>query len=1112
MSRDSATEAQVNAARPDTSTWLGANAGSGKTRVLTDRVARLLLQDVPPERILCLTYTKAAASEMQNRLFQRLGAWAMMEDAELRTALAELGIEAHLDASALAKARALFAQAIEAPGGLKIQTIHAFCAAILRRFPLEARVSPQFKEMEERAAELLRARIVQDMADGPEAGVVAALARRLSDESFEKVTRALAGARDAFAGAPDAAALARMLDAGLGLPAGLTREGLCATVYLGGEAELLDDLVPLLLGSGTNDRKAGVRLRDRAADPFEALVDLEGVLLTGAGAGAPFSAKIDSFPTKALRNGAAAPLMPALEALMLRVEAARPQRLALLTREASADLHAFAAAFLPRYAAAKAARGWLDFDDLIIKTRDLLTDAKVAAWVLYKLDGGIDHILVDEAQDTSPVQWRVIELLAQEFTSGAGARSETDRTIFVVGDKKQSIYSFQGADPTGFDRMRSAFREKLDPLGAPFQDAALAYSFRSAEAILKLVDLTFQDRAASGFTPGAAHRAFHADMAGRVDLWPVVPPPEAPAERDWTDVLDRPDSANANVVLAGRIAAEIKRMIAEESLPCKDRETGQWTGRAVEPRDVLILVQNRTGIFPELIRACKAAELPIAGADVLKVGAELAVRDLAALMSWLALPEDDLSLATALRSPLFGWSEQALYTLCHGRSEPFLWRTLEARQDAHPETWAMLRDLRDAADFARPYDLIERILIRHEGRARLLSRLGVEAEDGINALLDQAIAYESAETPSLTGFLLWMQTDELKIKRQPDAASNQIRVMTVHGAKGLEAPIVFLPDCAQRKNELRDLVLPAGETVAMAPRVPEMPPALQEARAAALERQLQERDRLLYVAMTRAENWLIVAAAGKLGDNGEAWHDRVRTALEHAHALPQTFPGEIGAGLRFETGAWPGRPAVAPEDATPPAATLPAWLGHLAPIRPTPTPPLNPSRLGGAKALPGGAGLSEAEAMAHGTQVHLWLETLAADPAAADPDDPACAEAQRVIAEPAFGFLFAPGSLAEVTVSTPLPAGGRLRGAIDRLVVTPETVWAVDFKSNAEIPDAPERVPEGLLRQMGAYAAALAPLYPDREIRTALLWTRAPDLMVLPPDLVAKAFARGVAA
>ena len=1108
-----ATRAQIDAARPDASTWLTANAGSGKTRVLTDRVARLLLNGVSPQNILCLTYTTAAASEMQNRLFKRLGAWAMLDDASLRTALQELGVDKDLSPPDLRQARTLFALAIEAPGGLKIQTIHSFCAALLRRFPLEASVSPQFTEIEDRAAELLRADIVDQMADGPEASTVQDMARLSSEQDFNALTATIARQRDQFSCDVD---LGDMLTA-LEQPATLTATEIESSVFLGDEQTLIQRILPHLTNRGGNDLKAAEKLKQIRAFDLSALPMLESVFLTGAGAKNPFSAKLSTFPTKDTKKVIADDL-DALQEFMQRVEVARMSRLALECAQNSLVLQRFAKAFLDRYATAKQMRGWLDFDDLILKARDLLSDPATAAWVLYRIDGGISHVLVDEAQDTSPRQWDVIEALTAEFHSGEGVRDQDDRTLFVVGDKKQSIYSFQGADPKSFDLKAEAFGALFTAAQKPFQHRSLEYSFRSSSAILRSVDTAFDPDRRIGFDRDALHKAFKEHLPGRVDLWPVVPKPDSEPETDWTDPVDRVSARHQDVILAEQIADHIAELTRGEHFIPDEADGGAIAKRRITPGDFLILVQRRHRLFAEIIRACKARELPIAGADKLKVGAELAVKDLTALLSFLATPDDDLALATALKSPLFGWDEQALYALAQGRPKGrLLWQEVRQAQQAHPETLAVLMDLRGQVDFLRPYDLIERILTRHAGRARLLSRLGAEAEDGIDALLSQALSYERTSVPSLTGFIEWLRTDDLEIKRKIDSASDQIRVMTVHGAKGLEAPIVILPETGNRPVRINDQIIPVGGQPIWKPKSADVFGPISDQLQSMRDDQEAERLRLLYVAMTRAEKWLIVAAAGDEEDVAKGWYGIVDETLDLLNA-----PTDEHTGIRrFEEGNWHDQPLLSKPPKQSNQVQLEPYFSTPIPLYPLAEAVLSPSDLGGAKVV-GGSGEDDLEkALAFGSAVHQLLEVLPALPAAerapaaqrmahaALPEDAerAVKQAMAILSDPVLEKLFDGGALAEVPLTAEI-GGRRLHGIIDLLIVAENKVTAIDFKSNRVVPGTAAACPEGILRQMGAYALMLAEVYPAKTIETAILWTQAPSLMHLPPSLTLEALAR----
>ncbi|WP_333829546.1 double-strand break repair helicase AddA [Pararhodobacter sp.] len=1104
-----ASHRQIVAAEPTASTWLSANAGSGKTRVLTDRVARLLLRGVEPQRILCLTYTKAAASEMQNRLFRRLGEWAMLEPGTLTDQLTGLGEPVSDDPELMARARRLFARAIETPGGLKIQTIHSFCSALLRRFPLEAGVAPDFTEADERSLRQLQLEVLDKLANGPEASVLRDLAMVANETALAAVLEQLGRFRDVFDHGTAATDIAALFD----LPEGFTEEALLAEVYLGSEAALIEALLPILMAGAASDLKLAEALRAARSPSVSSLIALEKALLYGATAKAgPFAAKVGAIPTKALREAMPADLLDPLNALALRVEAARTRRQALAAAARTQALHRFARVWIPALEAAKARRGWLDFDDLILRARRLLSDPAVAQWVLFKLDGGIDHILIDEAQDTSPEQWRVVELLTQEFTSGQGAR-EAERTIFVVGDKKQSIYSFQGADLRGFDRMREKFDHALSGIGRQLNHMELKHSFRSSDAILRLVDHCFAPRAgANGLGGAVEHLAFHEQMPGRVDLWPMVPPAGRPEDGEWDEPLDRPSEQNHEIALAQAVADEIRAMIDRG-----ERIDVEGGARPVHEGDFLILVRRRKLLFNEVIRACKARGLEIAGADRLVLSEELAVQDLIALLRFLALPEDDLSLAITLRSPLFGWSEDQLFRLAQGREKQFLWERLRAGPE-WAETVSVLADLRDQIDFLRPYELIERILTRHDGRRRIMARFGPEAEDAIEAFVSLALQYEQGRIPSLDGFLGWLAASDAEIKRQSEAAGRRIRVMTVHGAKGLEAPIVILPDTAERRAPPAMGLSAVKGVPILRMNKPDAPQAQLDADEESAAQRNEESDRLLYVALTRAERWLIVAGAGEAG---EGWYGRVARGLGAIGAVPCDFP--TGEGVRFQHGNWPAPGMPALPVVRPATGQGGAELLAPLPLLPVAAGVLSPSSLGGAKALPGDAGAEEGVALRRGEMIHLLLEHLPALPpeqreaagrrhlapfgAVPDELEICLTEALALFSTEGMAPFLTPDVLAEVSLSGEWN-GRRMLGTIDRLLITAESVTALDFKTNRVVPADPAQVPEGLLRQMGAYAHLLQALYPDRRVETALVWTATQRIMPIPGPTAAAALAR----
>lgn len=1113
-----ATRAQVTSADPNRSTWLSANAGSGKTRVLTDRVARLLLEGVSPQNILCLTYTKAAASEMQNRLFQRLGAWAMKDNDVLTKELQALGAGTRFSDETLSRARTLFAKAIDTPGGLKIQTIHSFCASVLRRFPLEAGVSPDFAEIEDRDGLRHQQEVLDAMCEGPERSVVRAVLHHLHDQNLNKFVAEILRHRDIFL-----YARAEAVRGWYGLGEGTTVDTVASAAFTGEEPAILQNLQVCVRGQAKTYQKFTDKLATAMAHPTqrEQMQALFPVFLQPDGK----TSRSENFPQSnhSKAGPALKPVLPDLHAWMDRVAAAKDSLLAMAAAEKTIAAVAFAQVFIPAYDARKAALGLLDFDDLIRKTRALLTDRAVAQWVLYKLDGGVDHILVDEAQDTSPEQWDVIRALAAEFASGAGARQDDDRSIFVVGDKKQSIYSFQGADPSGFDRMRDHFNAALEDTGAALQKSRLEYSFRSAPAVLDLVDRVFAAPNDAGLERDIRHLAFNSALPGRVDLWPAILPGDDPDPTDWTTPVDQRSPENHLTQLAEKIADTVSKMIGTP-LPHREKD-GVVTCRPMTAGDVMILVQRRDFLFSELIRACKARNIDIAGADVVSLSSELAVKDLISLLRFVALPSDDLALAEALRSPLFGWSEQALFTLAHGRQKgERLWQRFQMRQEDHRHCFDTVSDLMRRSDFLRPYDLLERILIHHNGRQRLLARLGPEAEDSIDALLGRALSYEQSNIPSLTGFLAWLEDYDVKVKRQVTNSADRLRVMTVHGSKGLEAPVVILPDTAARKREIKDEFVASADRVMWRTKKAEAPNVAEEAAKDLLTKQDEERRRLLYVAMTRAEKWLIVAAAGKETGNN-SWYHAVAEAMNRS-AFTE-IDTDFGPGRRFETGQWGNMVASeeAGDQSQPPESVV------LAPVPELPTiqTVLNPSDLGGAKAIASGSGGDETDAaMARGRFLHALFENLPLVPESArktcaarllsaveDHDlveDPSTliGQAIGVLENPTFSDLFAPDALREVpfTASMPEPDGRRISGIFDVLIVDREKVRVVDYKSNKIVPSGPSDTPEGVLRQMGAYCVALEQIFPDHQIVPQILWIETATLQTLDRDHAVEALFR----
>ena len=652
------------------SAWVAANAGSGKTHVLAQRVIRLLLDGCNPSRILCLTFTKAAAANMAKRVFDTLAKWIALDDQALDVELRGLGAD-HVDAGLRAHARRLFAAALETPGGLKVQTIHAFCTRLLHQFPFEANVAARFTVLEERAqAELidrLRLDVLLKAAAEPDSSLGKALAIAITaaaDSTFAEIMRETIADRDGVTawidrpdGAPEAfAELSRML----GVEPTDSREAvdteLLASPILP-RSEWLAVVDTLKLGSATDCRQAEPCFGRRR--PFRGSAGLTSYL--DFFCTTTERQKRKSLVTKAIAKSEPA-LAERLNAEQDRVCALLVRRDAVAMRDRTAALLDIAGEVVFRYRREKARRGLLDYDDLIDTTLAMLTTVN-PSWVHYKLDLGVDHLLLDEAQDTSPKQWEVVKRLTAEFTAGKGAREGIRRLIFAVGDEKQSIFSFQGAAPRYFAEMGRYYEAAYRDIGVPFATLDLKYSFRSAPIVLTAVDTVFtRPEALQGLTADpvrTVHQAVRDKVPGLVEVWPLVEPDEKPEIEGWDAPFDTPSETAPAVKLARRIARSVGTCMDREQVA--DLRTGAL--RPIRPGDVLILVRQRGPLFTAIIRALKDARIAVAGVDRLKLAEHIAVLDLMVLADALLLPGDDLALATVLKSPLFGFDEQALFEL-----------------------------------------------------------------------------------------------------------------------------------------------------------------------------------------------------------------------------------------------------------------------------------------------------------------------------------------------------------------------------------------------------------------------------------------------------------------
>lgn len=1139
--KSSMTPEQARSTDPGLTAWVGASAGTGKTHVLTARVLRLMLTGTPPENIVCLTFTKAAAAEMKNRIFAELGSWTVMDDVALASVIAARTHEI-ADTAMLERARQLFARVLDLAGGLQIQTFHSFCQSLLGRFPLEAGMTPGFEGIDESdATELMRAakdRMLaatrEPVADDLQRAlqIVAGL---VTERTFDEVIDRLVF---------DAQILSKALRTYDGAA------GLRTAVYqrLGADPE---DSRNSILTAACSDpvikEKALLRLAE--ALQLGSARDSERGQAIKVFLEASIEERVKSYShyCRAFLTAKGSPLKTVATQKVLKSDNSLEQviddeqRRLLDIEEKLLRYHAASAtAALLRlgieqiglYRYVKDERGLVDFDDMIDRTVTLFSRQDVAPWILFKLDNQIDHILVDEAQDTNRDQWRVVETLAAEFFSGEGAR-DVERTIFAVGDAKQSIFSFQRADPAEFVRARDRIFARASLSARSADNVPLATSFRSGEAVLSLVDQVFapDGRAYDGVAIDGEeirHRFHRAGHAGTVELWPLEAPrrDEADDETTWQLPLVQESADDAERRCASRIARDIKRSIGSRMLAAK--------GRPVEAGDILVLVRRRTAFVEHLMRALKNLNVPVSGRDRMTLLEELPVMDLLNLVQFAVLPDDDLALATLLKSPFIGLSEEQLFELAHDRSGT-LWTRLS--EQANDERFAcahrFLRSVLAQVDTGGPFDFLSFVLVDLEGRKKLVKRLGNEIHDPVDELLEEALRFQLSRAGSLLNFAETVRRGSSQLKRDMEQAGSRVRIMTVHSAKGLQAPIVYLSDVTSLPDISRDgRLLPLADAQTKDPSLPVWAsharglPEIEAAREMLRAKQLSEYRRLLYVALTRAEDELYVAGwQGAAAPSEDCWYRLIEEGFDRL----QTDPADKKERTEKKTFVVPqtidvsdGSPS--PEDKDVPVEA-PDWLHQPVPEEPTPSRPISPSRPDEEPAVASPLLRTKDNRFQRGVVIHQllqWLPDVPVENRASvarlflsrfdsvlgiDAQEAYLREALQVVEHPEFRCVFEPDSRAEVPIAGVVkPAtGGAARtvsGQVDRLIVTQSEVIIVDYKTNRPSPRKVEDVSVAYLRQMGLYARILAGIYPDLKVVALLLWTDDATLMELPSSLL----------
>ncbi len=1108
-----ASEKQRKAANPDKSVWVEASAGTGKTKVLSDRVLRLLLKGVNPAKILCLTYTKAAAVEMNTRIAGRLSRWAVAAEEELQKELSSLLgrplSENRADRELQATARKLFAILLDTPGGMKIQTIHSFCQEVLKRFPLEAKISPYFEVMDDRSAneaiEEVKNRMLQKIEQEPDSIVGQSLAyitQNVSEFVFPKIMSSLTANRSKIsrllAQYSSLEDLLGQTAKQLGLSLSDTKQSLIKAFWERLDKEELQKVMNALFASSATDKQRAEILAAVLGQGLseENLPAFQNVYLT--------SGKIRSRLATQAAVGVYPEILETMSATALEIQELGNRLAAAGLLAATKAVLYLAEDLIDGYNAYKRLHSKMDYEDLIVLTRSLLEDKSVADWVLYKLDGGIDNVLIDEAQDTSPDQWAIIRAITEDFFDGNSA-GEGQRTVFAVGDRKQSIYSFQGADPKEFERMRRYFAKRLEASGN-FEEVQLDVSFRSTAAVLDTVNNVFsRGWAKKGVLPenqDMAHVPSRIGDGGKVELWPLVEAEEDEKQEIWLPPVERKTAESPLVRLARMIALRIKEMVERKEILASQN-------RPVRYSDFMILVNRRKDIVEALVRECKNAGVNIAGADRIKLMEQIAVQDLVAVARFLLLPADDLTLATILKSPLFGLDDDDLFKLCYNRGGASLWTRLSDFSE-YAAIYAELQQLLNMADYVRPFELYAHILNQMNGRQKFIARLGEEAADGIDEFVNLTLNFEQEHIPSLQAFVNWVEKDEAEIKREQEQSDvNAVRIMTVHGSKGLQAPIVILPDTVRVKAVRNESGLLWGDKVLYYPfGSNDYEDNCKKIKEEEKEAALEEYRRLLYVALTRAEDRLCVCGYTKSkGPAEDSWYVLCKEAFGEIGR--QQDDGkicyEVSQQLVNESKAVKEKASVRSPDY--------GWIKALPPEESPLAKPLTPSKQDDEDEVwASPLGENGQSRYRRGLIIHKLLQFLpeiknTRTEKVIDeflnknaPDLP-LAEHNRIVEEVGyllkdsdFAAVFGENSKAEVPVMG-LVDGRIISGQIDRLVVEKDRVMIIDFKTNRPAATSVENVPAAYRKQLAAYRQLMSEIYPKQKIETYLLWTDTAVLM-----------------
>ena len=826
-------EIRAKAILPQYSAFVSASAGTGKTKTLIDRLLNLLLHQVKPHKILCLTFTKAAATEITMRINQKLAEFAICDRELLFKELTDLGFD-NITLELEYKARILFAEFVDNVEPLNVQTIHAFCQQLLMKFPFEAGVNLNFNLLDEnkitslitQAKDILLAKIEQY----PHAAqAVDYLSWHLKEYSLKELISEIIENREK---------LDHYFNSHNNLETILTElQAPDEEQYIADFIQNIpinDEHIAILANGGKTDNSNANELKQFIESNLSLqIMSINKYLscfLTLTGEAKKF------LLGKELKEEHLW-LYQLLLSEQERVCQFNRQFKEIKTIHLTKSFTVFSYYIRQIYQQLKTDNNSLDYDDLISLTYDLLNNSEYADWIRYKLDGGIDHILVDEAQDNSSNQWEIINKICEEFYYQDGNKS-----IFIVGDAKQSIFSFQGAEPELFNLMNKNLPENILRL-------QLNHSFRSGREILKLVDKIFNQAHIKPLVTGIENNIEHIaykDLEGSVELWPLIIDPEMEAKKAWQlpgDLKGNKEKTGYEQ-LAVKIATEIEQWLMNKKFI-------HSKGRTINPGDIMVLTRRRNDFVNCLIKELRELSIPVSGIDRLKLLEHPIVLDLIALAKVLLCPADDLNLAILLKSPIYNFSEEQLFDLCKAKKGN-LWEELKDE---------FLIELQSLVSTKSVFEFYFYIL-EYKGLRKAFAQYS-EADDVLDAFLDLILQFEADNISSLQLFLEFLSNSKIEVKRDVSHHQPQVKIRTIHGAKGLQAPIVILADTTTLPHSDDSIIWLDQEKFLWPGKVKYYSDEAHQAKKEKSDKEYAEYLRLLYVALTRAEDELIICGSTK---------------------------------------------------------------------------------------------------------------------------------------------------------------------------------------------------------------------------------------------------------